>query len=57
MGSSAHATALSQKHRQLDQEILEEMAKPAGDDMRVRQLKQQKLRIKDEISRRGYVTT
>lgn len=55
MGSAAHATALSQKHRHLDEQIEEELAKPVGDDLRIRHLKQQKLRIKDEISRRGYV--
>lgn len=57
MGSSAHATALSQKHRHLDERIEAELAKPAGDEMLIRQLKQQKLRVKDEISRRGYAQT
>jgi len=57
MGSSAHATALSQKHQRLDEQIEEELAKPAGDDVLIRQLKQQKLRVKDEIIRRGYPYT
>ncbi len=54
MGSAAHATALSQKHQHLDQQIEEELAKPSSDDALIRQLKQKKLRLKDEISRRGY---
>ncbi len=57
MGSSAHATALSHRHRQLDQQIEEEMSKPTSDDLRIRQLKQKKLQVKDEISRRGYAQT
>ncbi|MEL6288693.1 MAG: YdcH family protein [Pseudomonadota bacterium] len=56
MGSSAHANALSTKHRTLEVEIEEELAKPAGDDLRVQQLKRQKLKIKDEIVRRGYAS-
>lgn len=57
MSSSAHADALTQRHRQLDQKIEEELARPSGDDLRIQQLKQQKLRLKDEILRRGYVST
>jgi len=54
MGSSAHATALSQKHKTLDRQIEEEMSRPASDDVQLRKLKRQKLKIKDELSRLGY---
>ncbi|MGI9406548.1 MAG: YdcH family protein [Hyphomicrobiaceae bacterium] len=54
MGSSAHANALSQKHRLLDEEIQQELLKPNFDDMHIRKLKREKLKIKDEICRMGY---
>ncbi|MEO0618130.1 MAG: DUF465 domain-containing protein [Pseudomonadota bacterium] len=56
MGLSAHATALTRKHRQLEEQLEQELAKPSGDDIQIQLLKRQKLRIKDEIVRRGYAT-
>ncbi len=51
MALSAHLQELSEKHRQLERRIEEEMARPGSSDLAIRRLKQQKLMIKDEISR------
>lgn len=55
MGSSAHADALSQKHQLLEEKIEEELARPRYDEIRLQKLKREKLKIKDELSRQGYV--
>ncbi len=57
MGSSAHVTALSQKHQILDQQIEEETSKLSSDDIHIQKLKRQKLKIKDEISRLGHLSS
>ena len=49
MALSAHLHELAEKHRQLDRRICEEMARPGSDDVVIRRMKQQKLKIKDEI--------
>ncbi len=51
MAISAHLHELSEKHRQLDRRIAEEMARPGSDDQEIRRMKQQKLRLKEEIDR------
>jgi hypothetical protein len=51
MALDAHLVELSEKHRQLDRKIEEEMARPTADDLRISELKRQKLRLKDEIER------
>lgn len=51
MAISAHLHELSEKHRQLDRRIEEEMARPGSDDLVIRRMKQQKLKIKEEIDR------
>jgi len=51
MALSAHLYELSEKHRQLDRRITEEMARPGSDDLEIRRMKQQKLKIKEEIDR------
>jgi hypothetical protein len=42
---------LSEKHRALDRKIEEEQARPIADDLKIAELKRQKLRLKDEIER------
>ncbi len=42
---------LEQKHRALEAELDEARAHPAVDDLRVAELKRQKLQLKDEIER------
>ena len=51
--SAPHLAELAKKHRLLDQEIEEEMARPAVDLVRVNSLKLEKLRLKDQIARMG----
>jgi hypothetical protein len=47
----AHLAELSEKHRLLDLKIQEEMARPAADATRISQLKREKLRLKDEMTK------
>jgi hypothetical protein len=56
MALSAHLQELSEKHRQLERRIEEETARPASDDVTIRRLKQEKLKLKDEIVRLGAET-
>jgi hypothetical protein len=51
MALSAHLHELSEKHRQLERRIEEEIGRPGSDDLTIRKLKREKLRIKDQISR------
>ncbi len=51
MALSAHLQELSEKHQQLERRIAEEVARPGGDDTTIRKMKQQKLKLKDEINR------
>ena len=54
MALDAHLVELSEKHRQLDRKIEEEMSRPTADDLKITELKRQKLRLKDEIERRKH---
>jgi hypothetical protein len=51
MALSAHLQELSEKHRQLERRIEEETLRPGSDDLAIRRLKQEKLKLKDEIQR------
>ncbi|MCH9764467.1 MAG: DUF465 domain-containing protein [Alphaproteobacteria bacterium] len=51
MALSGHLQELSQRHRALERQIEEEMARPGSDDLEIRRMKQEKLKIKDEITR------
>ncbi len=44
-----HLQALKGKHRALDLQLEEEMARPAPDEMKIQEIKKQKLKIKEEI--------
>ena len=48
---NAHLSALSVKHNVLDQRISAESQRPVPDPMILTELKKQKLRIKEEMSR------
>jgi hypothetical protein len=50
MSAQEHIEALRTKHLDLKHEIDEENQRPHPDDLRVVELKRQKLRIKDEIA-------
>jgi len=51
MALDAHLVELSEKHRALDRKIEEELARPTSDDLKIAELKRQKLRLKDEMER------
>lgn len=48
---SSHVDALQSKHAGLDARLQREMARPAPDDSMIREIKKQKLRLKEEIAR------
>ena len=47
---AVHANALQSKHAGLERRIHEEMTRPQPDPVAIKMLKQQKLRIKDELT-------
>ena len=51
MTIQAHLTELERRHRKLEDEIAEAMAHPSSDDLKIAELKRQKLQVKDEITR------
>lgn len=51
MSMASHLSALEQKHKSLEQQLEDELSRPSADDIRVRELKRQKLKLKDEINR------
>lgn len=51
MDAETRLTALSMKHADLERAIEVENQRPLPDNLRVTQLKREKLRIKDEIAR------
>ena len=51
MATGVEMEQLRVRHRQLEQEIEAENARPSPDDAHMATLKKQKLRVKDEISR------
>lgn len=51
MAMSAHLAELAEKHRLLDLRIEEAIARPGTDDAEILKMKQEKLRLKDEMER------
>jgi hypothetical protein len=51
MAMSAHLAELAEKHRALEERIDQAVASPGSDDAEIRRLKQEKLRLKDEMER------
>jgi len=49
MSLHGRITELTNRHEKLDQKIYEEMKRPASDSLQLRHLKQQKLKIKEEL--------
>ena len=49
MAVDARIRELGSRHQSLERAIQEEMSRPASDDIRVKELKRQKLRLKEEI--------
>lgn len=51
MPLSAHIAELAEKHKSLERRIEEESSRLGSDDLEIRRLKQQKLKLKEQISR------
>lgn len=51
MAMAAHLAELAEKHRYLDEQIEKAVASPGTDDAQIRRLKQEKLKLKDEMER------
>lgn len=51
MTTESHMAALQRRHRELDEQIEEEMAHISHDDLYIAALKRKKLEIKDELAR------
>ena len=51
MAYESHIEHLVQKHTTLENAIFEEKQRPLPDNVRIAELKRQKLRIKDELNR------
>jgi hypothetical protein len=51
MSVSAHLDELRRKHEFLSHQVEEEQRHPSSDDLRITEMKKQKLRLKEEITR------
>lgn len=51
MSAQARLAALQQRHAQVDEELRKIATRPAADEQREKELKREKLRLKDEIER------
>lgn len=51
MPLQSHLVQLELKHRAVETKLAEALAHPSSDDALIRELKRQKLMLKDEISR------
>lgn len=51
MSVSSHLNELRRKHAVLEQKIETEIRSPGSDDLQITEMKREKLRLKDEISR------
>lgn len=51
MSIQADLAELEQRHRALEREIEEALSHPGSDNLKLREMKRQKLHLKDEIAR------
>jgi len=56
MSLEGHLAELTEKHRILDERIMSESARPGSDDAALRRMKQEKLKLKEEIERLRHET-
>jgi hypothetical protein len=54
MDDTVHMQALREKHADLERKIELEEQRPHPDDLKIMELKKQKLHLKDEISRMAH---
>jgi len=50
MAETVNLAQMTEQHRLLENQIIEEMARPMADSLKISKLKRQKLRLKEEIS-------
>jgi hypothetical protein len=50
MAVEARIRELGSRHQSLDQAIQDELSRPAADDLRLKELKRKKLRLKEEMA-------
>ncbi len=56
MALDARIRELGSRHQSLDEAIQDEMRRPYSDDLKLREMKRQKLRLKEEIETlRGHI--
>ena len=56
MALDARIRELGSRHQSLEQAIQDEMRRPSADDIKLKELKRQKLRLKEEIETlRGHL--
>lgn len=51
MSLTAHLAELTEKHKLLQRRIEEEVSRPGSDDLEIRRMKHEKLKIKEQIAR------
>jgi len=51
MSQPAQAVELSAKHQALERLIQQELGRPGSNDLKIAELKRQKLQLKDELAR------
>lgn len=51
MSLSAHLAELTEKHKLLERRIAEEVSRLGSDDLEIRRMKQEKLKLKEQIAR------
>lgn len=51
MSLEGHLTELTEKHRTLEKQIEQELLSPSSDDVDIRRMKMEKLKIKEEIEK------
>ena len=51
MPVQSHLVELERKHSALERELIDALAHPSVDDLKIAELKRRKLMLKDEISR------
>lgn len=49
MAVDARIRELGSRHQNLERAIQDELSRPAADDLRIKELKRQKLRLKEEM--------
>ncbi len=50
MAETANLAQITDQHRVLEKQIIEEMARPMADSLRISKLKREKLRLKEVIA-------